>query len=81
MTSREEYADRQYVKMYCHHIRHADCNKSLENSLRSCWFLCRYGMQDYKDVITWPHSELRRAMDALSYWIEKESPKTRAGPS
>lgn len=56
-------------------------NKVLTNSLRSCWFICRYGIQSYAEVITWPHSELERAMEILGYWIEKESPKTRAGPS
>jgi len=38
-------------------------------------------MQDYDNVITWPHSKVTQALKALGYWIEKEAPKTRAGPS
>lgn len=80
-TPLELFHDRQYTQVYCYHLRHADVNRALKAAVEGCWFLCRYGMQRYAEVITWPQSELFRAMDSLGYWIEKEGPKTKAGPS
>jgi len=80
-TARELFHERQRVQIFSYYIRHANVNESLAHAVRSCWFLCRYGMQDYDNVITWPHSKVTQALKALGYWIEKEAPKTRAGPS
>ncbi len=75
------FQDRQHTQVFSFYIRHANVNTALKNAVHNCWFLCRYGMQTYSEVITWPQSEVHRAMDSLGFWIEKEAPKTKAGPS
>ena len=80
-TSLELFHDRQYTQVFCFHIRHTNVNRSLQNAVHNCWFICRFGMQNYSEVITWPQSQVNQAMESLGFWIEKEGPKTKSGPS
>ena len=80
-TPYEIFLDRRYNHAYCTNLRNADPVPIVKASVRSCWFICRFGMQSYAEVANWPESQVRMAMQSLGYWIEKEAPKTKAGPS
>ena len=81
LSPREEHGERLINATIVHFLRHRDPAEDLDTCMQCVWFLCRYGMQNYRDVLTWPESEVRRSMEYLGVWIEKESPKTTAGPS
>ena len=80
-TPRERYLGQLRNGNALHYFRHRDHREELKITMECVWFLCRYGMQSYRDVLTWPESEVRKSMEYLGTWIEKEAPKTTAGPS
>ena len=80
-TPRERHSGQLTNQYVLHYLRHRDPGEDLKICMQCVWFLCRYGMQSYRDVLTWPEAEVRRSMEYLGFWIEKESPKTTAGPS
>lgn len=77
----QDYEARCLSRYVTHHIRSRDSRKELEAALQGIWFLCRYGMQRYRELLAWPASEITLSMNLLGKWIEKEGPKTSAGPS
>lgn len=81
LTSQERYGEALTNQYLLHYLRNRDPQKDLRLAMKCCWFLCRYGMQNYREVMTWPQSEIMLSMELLGEWIEKEAPKTTAGPS
>lgn len=80
-TSIQRAIGKRSSSQVLHYIRGRDPKEELRVSMKCCWFLCRYGMQSYREVLTWPISEVQLGMKLLGEWIEKEAPRTGAGPS
>ncbi len=81
LTYHDASAQRLGTQYLMHFLRNRDPHEELRTAQKCCWFLCRYGMQNYREVLTWPIREVVYSMELLGEWIEKEAPKTTAGPS
>lgn len=57
-----------------------DVERVFDQHTKAIWYVCRYGNgQRYEDVVRWPRSRLNRAVEALSFYIEKENPPVSRG--
>ncbi len=80
-TPRERHTQKVMNQYVLHYLRNRDQEQDLKICMECVWFICRYGTQSYRDVLSWPESEVRRSMEYLGSWNEKEAPKTTACPS